>query len=130
MSLLRDFTTTQCRDPHDLIYALIGAAQDTHLNISKLKPDYSKDVEDIFRELTIEYLTEAQDLRVLHQIRSLSTIVPNLLPTFVPDWREPEGSSGTQFGGLNPQIFKAGIGERLQPVQVRLTSTGYPEIFG
>jgi hypothetical protein len=49
MSLLKEYEATECRDPHDLIFAFLGIVEEWHRDFAEiLKPSYGQDVEQVF----------------------------------------------------------------------------------
>jgi hypothetical protein len=129
IAMLKDFELTICRNPHDYLYSLLGAANDLHQDAFKrLKPDYSRDVELVFEDLTMMYLYRAQSVRVLHHVRN-PTIMRH---SFVPDWRVLKNTA--RLGGFNYGKkylpYTAGIGDVDQPPQVVLTTEKLPAVLG
>jgi hypothetical protein len=129
IAMLKDFELTICRDPHDYLYSLLGAANDLHQDAFKrLKPNYSRDVELVFEDLTMMYLCRAQSVRVLHHVRHPST----MRRSFVPDWRVLKNTA--RLGGFNYSRkflpYTAGIGHVNQPPQIALNPEKLPAVLG
>lgn len=124
ISFLKEYEKTACRDPHDLIYALLGVANDIHLRVfERLTPNYNLSVEVVFTDVAKSYLYYTGDVRILHHVRNTKTL-PH---SFVPDWRVPNKTE--QLAGYDDYSFKAGIGEPNQPPQVSLFSDGFPTVL-
>ncbi|KAI1281147.1 heterokaryon incompatibility protein-domain-containing protein [Xylaria sp. FL0933] len=83
LALLKDFRYRVSSQDVDRLYAALGLAQETEGSRfeglhSLLEPDYSKPLEDVFRDLTIYLIIEHGSLDVL---------------SYVPDWRVTKASS-------------------------------------
>lgn len=114
---MKTFDSSECRDPPDLIYALVGVGEDDYLGTADLlKPNYNLDVEALFTTITALYLFHKRDVRIPHQIRSKRT----MQLSFVPDRRTKNPTE--VLGGDEFAVFRAGIGEHGQPAQVGRTS--------
>lgn len=74
---------TQCSEPRDHIYALLGISND----ISWLTTDYNQDVESLYTAVAEYYVKTGSQVAVL----TLATVkrASKGLPSWVPDWREP-----------------------------------------
>lgn len=106
------FSTRTCgaTDPRDKIFALhrIYMSKDSNA----LQPDYSKSVEDVFKEATLHCIRESNSLRVLSPVefptKSLSW-VPNLSITSslprLTRWHE-EWANHTRRAGRRPDLYK------------------------
>jgi hypothetical protein len=75
------FATRTCgaTDARDKIFALLGIY--TRRGSDALQPDYSKSIEDVFKEATLYCIRESNTLRVL----SLVEFPTESLPSWVPD---------------------------------------------
>jgi hypothetical protein len=90
-SLLPMSRGLQATDNRDRVYALIGIATD--VDLTKFTVDYSKSVEDVFREVTIYLIRTSpygNNLDILgeaHHFEPPQSKTESSLPSWVPDWR-------------------------------------------
>lgn len=79
---LRRYRDTECSEPHDYIYALLGLSND----VSGLSIDYSTSTERLYSSVAEHYIQTGEHVLVL----ALATAQQSLeeLPTWVPDWRQ------------------------------------------
>ncbi|KAN0102169.1 Heterokaryon incompatibility protein (HET) domain containing protein [Hyaloscypha variabilis] len=73
---------SQCKDPLDLVYSLLGVASD----ISEIEPDYTKSVQEVFAAITRHIMTTTQSLSILTEVNTKK--FDDSFPSWVPDWRE------------------------------------------
>jgi hypothetical protein len=73
---------SQCKDPRDLVYSLLGVAR----GIEGIEPDYSRSMQDIFTSTTRRIITSTRSLSLLEEINTQN--FDAALPSWVPDWRE------------------------------------------
>ena len=77
----------QATDPRDKIIALLGLVEDmgprTYVPI---KPDYSKPVADLFRDVTGQLVVEDRALYLLSSVEDASDRKTHELPSWVPDF--------------------------------------------
>ncbi|KAI0817358.1 heterokaryon incompatibility protein-domain-containing protein [Xylaria sp. FL0064] len=97
LALLKDFRSRHSSQDVDRLYAALGLAQETEGSRfeglhSLLEPDYSKPLEDVFRDLTIYLIIEHGSLAVLSYVDNFKT-QSLALPSWVPDWRVTKDSS-------------------------------------
>ncbi|KAI1348165.1 heterokaryon incompatibility protein-domain-containing protein [Xylaria sp. FL0043] len=96
-SLLKDFRSRDSSQDVDRLYAALGLAQETEGSRleglhSLLEPDYSKPLQNVFRDLTIYLIIEHGSLDVLSYVDNSNT-QSLALPSWVPDWRVTKASS-------------------------------------
>ena len=70
-----------CKDPHDLIYSVLGAVPDG----PSIAIDYSQPWPETFAATTAQYILESGKLDIFGEIYSRAQ--PVILPSWVPDWR-------------------------------------------
>ncbi|PUU77728.1 heterokaryon incompatibility protein-domain-containing protein [Tuber borchii] len=90
-TLLRHFRYSQATDIRDKVYAMLGISfqvgrSGTGLDVHPLQPDYTKAVEDVYREAAAYIMTDEQDLRLLANEYSPCSRHLTKMPTWVPDW--------------------------------------------
>ncbi|KAI1735500.1 heterokaryon incompatibility protein-domain-containing protein, partial [Xylaria scruposa] len=73
----------QAADPRDKIYAIIGVAGSDLLPM--LVPDYSKPVEQVYKEVARSIIMTEKHLDILFAANGVGGT--DLLPSWVPDWR-------------------------------------------
>jgi len=87
--IMCDAREKEATDAKDKVFALYGVFQETGIAEALPPPDYSKSVEDIYRELTIACIESDKWLYVLFDAPSdLRYLRPNLA-SWVPDWSDP-----------------------------------------
>jgi hypothetical protein len=72
----------QCHDPKDKIFGVFGICQ--LLDVGMPEPDYQKDLEQIFFEVTSAIIYAEDDLSVLYKVPGPAR--NHHLPSWVPDW--------------------------------------------
>jgi len=88
---LRDLLTENrskfATDPRDKVFALLGLAEDS--TESRFQPDYSKSVQEVYKETTKEVITRELSLAIL-EYAGLSRLQIEL-PSWCVDWTYGEG---------------------------------------
>ncbi|RYP88467.1 hypothetical protein DL770_004631 [Monosporascus sp. CRB-9-2] len=75
----------ECSDPRDKIFALVGIAKDVEPTDWEVAPDYSRSVEDVYKQFALWSITKRRDLQVL-SLTPDPLVPPKLsLPSWVPD---------------------------------------------
>ncbi len=138
IELLQQLHMSRCRDPRDMVYAVLGMIQYPHGAISKSQavatglpiPDYTKSIEQVYRDTAAAIITSNQDLALFFNIqvprmRNIST-----MPTWAIDWSpSPEG----WWHASNPKIEQVGAIKPLNAFQknsfVRPVPHGTAPIF-
>ncbi|KAI0429835.1 heterokaryon incompatibility protein-domain-containing protein [Xylaria sp. FL1042] len=97
LALLKDFRSRHASQDVDRLYAALGLAQETEDSHFKglhalLEPDYSKSLEDVYRDLTIYLIIENGSLAVISYVDNFK-MLSLTLPSWVPDWRVAKASS-------------------------------------
>jgi hypothetical protein len=73
---------SQCKDPRDLVYSLLGVAR----GIEGIEPDYSRSMQDVFTSTARRIIISTRSLSLLGEINAQNFNAA--LPSWVPDWRE------------------------------------------
>ena len=76
-------------DVKDKVFALYGMFQELRIANTLPAPDYSKSVEDIYRELTVACIESDRNLYVLFDAPSDCRNLRPDLASWVPDWSDP-----------------------------------------
>ena len=77
-----------CKDSRDKVYAILGMS---HPEFSKIiVPDYAKPVRDVYVEFASLCLTRRYGLLALSMAGMESVNTDIVLPTWVPNWRDPK----------------------------------------
>lgn len=90
VSMLLLTQDTQCADARDRVFALLGMLEP--YNRLEIKPDYTKTVADVFKQVVLQLLFVLNRLNVLSHCRfdvlSHCKLVPEIvgMPTWVPNW--------------------------------------------
>jgi Heterokaryon incompatibility protein (HET) len=84
--LLRLTRQFRCSDPRDRVFALLGLANSIESGVS-IKPDYTKSVQDVYREVAVWLLEDKGTLQVLSAVQH-GMKVPELIPSWVPQWSQ------------------------------------------
>jgi len=90
-TLLRHFRYTQATDIRHKVDSMLGISfpvgrSGTELSVQPLRADYTKAVEDVYREAAAYIMTDEQDLRLLADEYSPCSRHLTKMPTWVPDW--------------------------------------------
>jgi len=84
-SLMRDLRQTSCSDPRDRVYGALGILPfDSSGIIRDIKPDYTKSVVQVYRDLVIADMTVNGRADLLAECYSLDD--PTWIPSWVPNW--------------------------------------------
>ncbi|RPB02989.1 HET-domain-containing protein [Choiromyces venosus 120613-1] len=90
-TLLRHFRYSQATNPRDKVYAMLGISfpvdrSGTKLGVQQIQADYTKPVEEVYREAAAYIMTDEQDLRLIANEYSPCSRHLTKMPTWVPDW--------------------------------------------
>ncbi|KAF2670887.1 HET-domain-containing protein [Microthyrium microscopicum] len=80
--LLNRTTATECTDPRDAIYAMLGLARGSQALVPR--PDYASSVQEVFTNLVVAHIDYYKDLDIICYGRNNQT--RGSLPSWVPDW--------------------------------------------
>ena len=83
LNLLQDARRSDCTDPRDQIFAMLGFAND--ITPEELVPNYQVDVADLYTFFAIWYIRKYRNLDVLGSCTRPESN-PYNLPSWVPDW--------------------------------------------
>jgi hypothetical protein len=83
LSLLRTFRARRASDPRDKVYALLSIGG----RPNGMKADYSLNETEVFRQATLECISEEDSLSILST--DLGRKFRADLPSWVPDWGAP-----------------------------------------
>lgn len=81
-SILAEARNRACQEPKDKVFGVFGICQ--WLDVWMPDPDYEKDIEQIFFEVTRAVIYADEDLNVLYNIPAPGR--NSMLPSWVPDW--------------------------------------------
>ncbi|KAL8868332.1 MAG: hypothetical protein Q9174_005063 [Haloplaca sp. 1 TL-2023] len=87
LSLLTERRGSNCKDPRDLVFSLLGAAS----NDLEIVPDYECPLETVFANSTADIIRTTGSLTIFNQLTT--EVLLRSGPTWVPDWRIPYDSS-------------------------------------
>ncbi|KAF5876593.1 putative heterokaryon incompatibility protein [Botrytis fragariae] len=87
---LRFVQASKCSDPRDKVFGLLGLRCNTeeilpHLAKNMLRVDYTKSVQQVYRDAAAYIILSQQDLEICYAQPLTSKIVQKL-PSWVPDW--------------------------------------------
>ncbi|KAF7943346.1 hypothetical protein EAE96_011273 [Botrytis aclada] len=87
---LRFVQASKCSDPRDKVFGLLGLRGNAeellpHLAKTMLRVDYTKSVQQVYRDAAAYIILSQQDLEICYAQPLTSKIVQNL-PSWVPDW--------------------------------------------
>lgn len=83
-SLLWNMWDREATEPKDKVFAILGLVGSQHQNTMP-RADYSKTMEQVYREVAVQIITVEKSLDLL--LAASGTDGPADLPTWVPDWR-------------------------------------------
>ncbi|KAE8158916.1 heterokaryon incompatibility protein-domain-containing protein [Aspergillus tamarii] len=83
-SLLWNMWDREATEPKDKVFAILGLVGSQHQNTMS-RADYSKTMEQVYREVAVHIITVEKSLDLL--LAASGTDGPADLPTWVPDWR-------------------------------------------
>ena len=84
-SLMRDLRSTACSDPRDRVYGALGILPFDSLGILRdIKPDYTKSVVQVYRDLVIADMTVNGRADLLAECYSSDN--STWAPSWIPDW--------------------------------------------
>jgi hypothetical protein len=135
------FSNTECYDPRDRIFALLGTASDAGgLNITV---DYSKTENEVLISLATRMVEYHRNLKILKRVIPQMTAKKGL-PTWVPYWDTPDRSHASEImdytGWEAANMFDISCafedegkvlnlkGLRLGKLEANLGASGYPSI--
>ncbi|OAL52743.1 HET-domain-containing protein [Pyrenochaeta sp. DS3sAY3a] len=95
IQLLRESQTSQCSNPQDLIYALLGVSHET--DEEDLKPSYDETVDQTFIRVARVFLKRGYGPQLLEN--TSCEVSPTTLPSWIPRW----GNSG-RFRVIHPVL--------------------------
>lgn len=102
-------------DVKDKVFALYGVFQELKIANTLPAPDYSKSVEDIYRELTIACIESDKNLYVLLDAPSDYRHLRPDLASWVPDWSDPgwrgKGNGDCRIAEVRGRFCAAGPAE-------------------
>ncbi|KAK2814133.1 hypothetical protein FQN50_000537 [Emmonsiellopsis sp. PD_5] len=91
-TLLRHFRSSKASDPRDKVFALLGlmcrngASANSKPRAAMIKADYTKAIEDVYREAAAYIITDEQSLKVLTNEYPPNAREIQNMPSWVPDW--------------------------------------------
>ncbi|KAI8950746.1 HET-domain-containing protein [Xylaria longipes] len=101
----------EATDPRDKVYAVLGLWRYTRSNGESyidIRPDYNKDISDVFIEATIAAINESGNLDILSLVEGTSSERVIELPSWVPDYSQ------------GPQVYPLVQPSKTTPLSVRL----------
>jgi hypothetical protein len=84
LKLTRQFA---CSDPRDRVFAHLGLANSIESDVSSIEPDYTKSVQEVYREVAARLLEESGTLQVLSAVQH-GIKVPESSRSWVPQWSQ------------------------------------------
>jgi hypothetical protein len=112
MYLLRQTNCSNCSDPRDRIYAMLGLRRESERNID-IRPDYTQTISQVYQNLVIQFIDCYKRLDVLNCCEMQDK--PGALPTWVPDWSKGvlaeilEGVAADAFSPAVAQYMGDGV---------------------
>ncbi|KAF2015766.1 hypothetical protein BU24DRAFT_422083 [Aaosphaeria arxii CBS 175.79] len=109
LKLIREFRTRQATNPVDKIYATFGLAAEMN-NVSEkgfhelVRPDYTKALVDVYRDMAKFLIIEHGNLEVLSHAGGSTLKVD--WPSWVPDWRH-EKVTNEMVSSRHPNVYNA-----------------------
>ncbi|KAI0441352.1 HET-domain-containing protein [Xylaria telfairii] len=101
----------EASDPRDKVYAVLGLWRFTRSNglgNVDIRPDYNKDISDVYIEATVAAINESGNLDVLSLVEDTSSERAVELPSWVPDYSQ------------GPQVYPLVQLSKPTPLSVRL----------
>lgn len=86
--LLRNQAKLKCADPRDRVFAVLSMCREDEMG-GNIKVDYSKTVEQVYRDFTLKQIMHMHSLEILSSCALNSEGGLGQLPSWVPDWRRP-----------------------------------------
>ena len=91
----------KCSDPRDRVYAVLNMLQTFERDV-KIKPDYTKTVSQVYRDVVLSILDHTSKLGKLRhcemQEQPLESSDSLKLPSWVPDWTTPSSTQRMETG--------------------------------
>ncbi|OAA51762.1 Heterokaryon incompatibility protein 6 [Metarhizium rileyi] len=85
--LLRQMQRTECADPRDRIYGVMGILPTASRALAqRMRPDYRKPVVDVYKELVLCEMEVARRADLLSECRLAGPTSPDWRPSWVPNW--------------------------------------------
>lgn len=94
VSLYRNFNATDMRDK---IYSLLGVAQESGMDALLIRPDYTTEASEVYRNFTISILQQSKVLDILSVPRVSNASGFNHLPSWVADWSVSDFAHSFRF---------------------------------
>ncbi|KAK5940735.1 hypothetical protein PMZ80_007152 [Knufia obscura] len=88
-TIMCDAREKEATNVKDKVFALYGVFQELKIAPALPSPDYSKSIEDIYRELTVAGIESDKHLYVLYDAPSDHRHLRPGLASWVPDWSDP-----------------------------------------
>lgn len=85
--LLRQMQCTECADPRDRVYGIMGILPAVSQGlVEKIQPDYTKPVVQVYKELVLAEMEVTCRADLLSECRLADSTSPDWRPSWVPNW--------------------------------------------